>query len=77
VIEGSQDLKLHDQKIDARLQLPNVDALKRLRHATFHFQNQFISHKMYHFLAAKDSVPWIRSLTEAFSEFFLRCTAKE
>ncbi|HET6887347.1 MAG TPA: hypothetical protein VFH87_05415 [Candidatus Udaeobacter sp.] len=59
VIEGYEELKLHDEKIDALLQSPHVDALKRLRHATFHFQNQFFSRKMYPFLAAKDSVSWI------------------
>jgi hypothetical protein len=39
VIEGYQELKLHGEKIDALLQSPNVDLLKRLRHGTFHFQN--------------------------------------
>jgi hypothetical protein len=77
VIEGYTELKLHDEKIDALLQSPNVDALKRLRNATFHFQNKFFSGKMFSFLAAKDCFEWARSLTEAFSDFFLRHTPKE
>ncbi|MGC1322498.1 MAG: hypothetical protein WA849_09965 [Candidatus Udaeobacter sp.] len=72
VIEGFQKLKLHDPKIDPLLQSPNVAALKKVRHATFHFQKEFVSPKIYPFLQGKDSVPWVRSLTEAFSELFLR-----
>ncbi len=43
-----------------------------MRNATFHFQKEFLSPKMMHFMKSPDSVPWVRSLTEAFSEFFLR-----
>jgi hypothetical protein len=43
-----------------------------MRNATFHFQKEFFSPKMMHFIGSPDSVPWVRSLTEAFSEFFLR-----
>jgi hypothetical protein len=72
VIEGFKELKLKDAKIEALLQSPNVEALRLMRNATFHFQKEFISQKMYPFLDSKDSVPWVRSLTAAFSEFFLR-----
>jgi hypothetical protein len=72
VIEGFKELRLRDAKIEALLQSQNVDALKRLRNATFHFQKEFISRKIFPFLASKDSTEWIRSLTGAFSEFFLR-----
>ena len=72
VIEGFKELQLRDAKIEWLLQSPNVDALKRLRNATFHFQKEFVSRKIFPFLASKDSAEWIRSLTEAFSEFFLR-----
>ena len=72
VIEGYRELQLQDPKIDGLLRSPNVDALRLLRNATFHFQKEFFSPKMMHFIGSADSVPWVRSLTEAFSEFFLR-----
>ncbi len=72
VIEGFNELKLRDAKIESLLQSPNVDALRLMRNATFHFQKEFLSPKMLHFMGSSDAVPWVRSLTEAFSEFFLR-----
>jgi hypothetical protein len=72
VVEGFKELKLRDPKIEQLLQSPNVDALRLMRNSTFHFQKQFLSPKMNIFIESKDSVAWIRSLTEAFSEFFLR-----
>jgi len=71
VIEGFQELKLKDQKIESLLQSPNTDALRLIRNATFHFQKEFFSPKMASFMASKDSVPWVFALTEAFSGFFL------
>lgn len=77
VIEGFRELKLKDTKVEALLQSPNVEALRLMRNAIFHFQKEFFSPKMYPFLESKDSVPWVRSLTEAFSEFFLREVPKQ
>jgi hypothetical protein len=77
VIEGFKELNLKDAKIEQLLQAPNVEALRLVRNATFHFQKDgFISKKIIPFLESKDSVPWVHSLTEAFSEFFLREAAK-
>jgi hypothetical protein len=77
VIEGFRELKLKDAKIEALLQSPNVKALRLIRNATFHFQKDgFFSKKIHPFLESKDSVPWVHSLTHAFSEFFLREAAK-
>ena len=72
VIEGFRELELCDAKIESLLQSPNADALRLMRNATFHFQKEFLSSKMMPFMKSSDSVPWVRSLTEAFSEFFLR-----
>jgi len=72
VVEGFKELKLKDAKIQQLLQSPNVEALRLVRNATFHFQkDSFISKKVIPFSKSEDSVPWVRSLTEAFSEFFL------
>jgi hypothetical protein len=72
VVEGFRELQLKDDRIEALLQSPNTEALRLMRNATFHFQKEFFSPKMTHFMKSPDSVPWVRSLTEAFSEFFLR-----
>jgi len=73
VVEGFKELNLKDAKIEQLLQSPNVEALRFVRNATFHFQKDgFISKKVVPFLKSSDSVPWVHSLTEAFSEFFLR-----
>ncbi len=72
VIEGYRELQLQDAKIDALLQSRNVDALRLLRNSTFHFQKEFFSPKMMHFIGSSDSVTWVRSLTDLFSECFLR-----
>jgi len=77
LIEGFKELNLKDAKIEQLLQSPNVEALRLVRNATFHFQKDgIISKKIIPFLESKDSVPWVHSLTEAFSEFFLREAAK-
>ena len=76
VIEGFRKLKRRDEKIEELLRSPNVDALRLLRNATFHFQNEFVSPKVMTFLRAKGSGTWLRSLTEAFSEYFTHETTQ-
>jgi hypothetical protein len=71
VIEGFRELKLRDKKIEKLLESPDVDVLRLVRNATFHFQKQFISSKLTPF-AKNDSVEWAWSLHEAFREFFQR-----
>jgi Resolvase, N terminal domain len=41
VIEGWQELSLSDAVIDATLQSPNVDLLRRYRNGVFHFQRDY------------------------------------
>lgn len=72
VIEGFKELQLRDAKIEALLQSPNVETLKLTRNATFHFQKKYLSHKLVPFVTSEGSAVWVRELTEAFSEFFLR-----
>jgi hypothetical protein len=77
VVEGFRELKLKDDKIEAILQSPNTEGLRLMRNATFHYQKEFYSPKMMPFVKSADSVTWVRSLTEAFSEFFLREIPKD
>src|SRR5215472_15215079 len=45
LIEGWRTLDYHDSKIDALLESPFVDILRRFRNSTFHFQKEFVSEK--------------------------------
>ena len=72
VIEGYLELRLSDPGIDRLLDSPNVNLLKRCRNGTFHFQKDYFTPKHLEFMEQKDSVSWIREVTAAFSQFFLR-----
>jgi hypothetical protein len=72
VIEGYRELGLSDSRIDSLLNSPNVEFLRRCRNGTFHFQKDYFTPKQLEFMEQKDSVSWIREVTEAFSQFFLR-----
>jgi hypothetical protein len=72
VIEGWRELGLSEPHIDALLQSPHVETLRRYRNATFHFQADFMSQKHLDFMRdSQSSVAWVRELTSAFSNYFL------
>ena len=72
VIEGWQELNLHDPIIDQLLQSPNVELLKRFRNGAFHFQKKYWDKRFTEFWKdSQDTVPWVRELNRAFGEFFL------
>ncbi|OGI11371.1 MAG: hypothetical protein A2Y40_05850 [Candidatus Margulisbacteria bacterium GWF2_35_9] len=73
VVEGYQELKLNDQRIDELLEKDNcVLLLKRFRNSMFHFQKAGITEKMLEFLEKKDSKDWINALNEALDKFFIK-----
>ena len=73
VIEGYRDLEQKDSAIEELLaQSEKVDALRRFRNATFHYQEDPFSEKLLGFLEAKESEVWIRQLNSAFKSFFER-----
>lgn len=72
VIEGYRELALSDAKIDDLLISPNVDSLRRCRNTVFHFQTDYFDKRFLNFIGQQGVVQWVRQLTEAFSEFFLR-----
>ena len=73
VVEGYQELGLHDPAVDELLSRnENVDALRRFRNSTFHYQQNPLSSKHREFIEAKDSEIWIRDLNRAFDKFFDR-----
>ena len=73
VVEAWRELGYSDSKIDALLESPLVELLRRFRNATFHFQRDFVSDKWADFVAAgEESSRWLQQLRAAFSEFFFR-----
>ena len=73
VIEGYNELKLNDPDIDELLTRSEyVDALRRFRNATFHYQADPVSDKLMTFLELADATDWARCLSKAFGLFFER-----
>lgn len=71
VIEGYRELNYSDNQIDFLLSNEEyVDALRRFRNATFHYQKEPISDKLLPFLELQDSELWIKNLHNAFRSFF-------
>jgi len=73
VVEGYQELGLHDPVLDALLSRKvYVDALRRFRNSTFHYQQNPLSSKHREFIETEESEIWIRDLNRAFDRFFDR-----
>lgn len=72
VVEGWQDLKLTDAKIDALIASPYVDRLKRFRNATFHYQKGVISPKHLDFFGTEEekTEEWVGQLYDELARFF-------
>jgi hypothetical protein len=71
VIEGWQDLSLHDSKIDSLLTDPKVAMLKRYRNGAFHFQKDYWDDRFRAFVSEKDAAQWVRQLNKEFGRWFL------
>jgi len=66
VVEGYQELKLSDPKVDEYLQKTEyVEALRRFRNAMFHYQADPFSEKLMAFLELQDATDWARGLNKA------------
>ncbi len=72
VIEGYRELGISNQAIDNLLSSDKVHALRLMRNATFHFQKDYLSHKIFEIMRHEDSVSWIRALTKAFSDYYIQ-----
>lgn len=71
VIEGWQELKLKDDKIDSLLKSDNVGLLKSYRHGIFHFQKKYKSSKLEKLDKKREAAKWMRDLNKEFGRFFL------
>jgi hypothetical protein len=66
VVEGYQELKLSDPKVDEYLQKTEyVEALRRFRNAMLHYQADPLSDKLMEFLLLDDATDWARGLNKA------------
>lgn len=72
VVEGWQDLKLTDAKVDALIASPYVERLKRFRNATFHYQKVVISPKHLEFFGTEEekTEEWVGQLYDELARFF-------
>lgn len=72
VIEGWNDLKLTDSRIDALLASPLVDKLRRFRNATFHYLRDPVSLKHLEFFGAAEekTEEWLDELYRELERFF-------
>lgn len=70
VIEGWEELKLSDKKIDDLLKSKNVQLLKGLRNDTFHFKKSYINQRTQNFLQDPNIVRWVRELHKNISDWF-------
>lgn len=73
VMEGYRELKHDDHDVNVFLEREDyVDALRRFRNATFHYQTDPLSDKLMTFLLLEDATVWARGLSSAFDRFFQR-----
>ncbi len=72
LIEGWQELKLTDPKIDSLLKSPNVELLRRYRNGVFHFQKEYYDKRFMELMSeGQDIANWIRNLRDEFSRWFI------
>ncbi len=69
VIEGWNDLGLHDPSVDPLLRSPNVDLLRRYRNAVFHYQGRYYDEKFMTLMrAGQDVAAWTQTLHLAIGD---------
>ena len=71
VVDGYSELGCQDRDVDELLTNADfVNALRRFRNATFHYQEDPFSEKLLDFIAAKGSDDWSRNVYHALDRFF-------
>ncbi len=72
LIEGWEDMKLKDKKIDELLKSKNVKLLKKYRNGVFHFHKKYYDKHFIELMSnGEDVANWIRTLRDEFSRWFL------
>jgi hypothetical protein len=72
VAEGWKELDLHDEDVDALLDSPNLDLLRRFRNGAFHFQAKYYDDRFMGLLdPSGDPAKWVTNLYDAFDRWFI------
>ena len=71
VIEKWREWKLSDPVVDRLLQSPNVELLKKYRHAIFH-ADYYDHQSLKRFAEKKDILPWLAELAVAIRDYLRR-----
>lgn len=69
VVEGWQQLGLHDPDIDALLESPSVELLRRFRNGAFHYQEPWLDPRLTDFCGVLENVDWTTDLTARFGRY--------
>jgi hypothetical protein len=77
VVEGYQELGLHDTKVDSLLASSNVHLLKRYRNGVDHFQKTYFDLRFVDFMGTADTPQWTRDLNRELGRFFIETLRKE
>ena len=72
VVEGWKKAGLSDPMVDALLDSPNTKLLRKYRHQVFHFHEDYVNMPLWEMVSIRETAVWIRKITEAFSQYFLR-----
>lgn len=72
LIEGWQELGLHDDAVNELLKSPHRDVLRRLRNGAAHFQRDYWHDKFVGFLKSPEAMMWMGHLHDAFEWYFRR-----
>jgi len=72
VIEGWEELQLHDPVIEPLLTSPNVELLRRYRNGVFHFQAEYHDERFLGLIRdGQNVVEWVRTVNQQFGRYFL------
>jgi hypothetical protein len=71
VIEGWKALKLRDAALETLLRSPNVALLRRFRNAVFHYQKNFLDHRLVEMVSeGQNAEAWVENLGREFGRYF-------
>ncbi len=77
VVEGWQALGLKDADVEALIQSPNTELLRRYRNGVFHFQSHYYDDRFIELLRdGKNIVDWVHDLNLQLGRYFLQTLRK-
>src|SRR3989339_217632 len=79
VIEGWQEIKFYDPRIDALIKSHpgTIQKLRRLRNAVFHYQKSMIDARFREFFESEKAIEWAYVLNNQFNQYFYEVSYKD